>query len=116
MRPPLRIADAIMSMPTAILLRSRLTASSIFRSSLTIRSTMSSGASLSISRLDGLIASVGSDCHFDRTAIDLNSKLVILRSDSRGLTPSSFHVPGTALIDAYLTHLTVAVSYTHLTL
>src|SRR5687767_6222913 len=117
-RPPLRSAEAIMSMPTAMRSRSRFTASSILRSSLTIRSTMSSGSSLSMPRLDGLIASVGSDCHFDRTAIDPHSKLVILSTyfSTFPLFHFStfpllvllvlFHL-ATALIDSYLTHLTV---------
>src|SRR5687768_13522764 len=117
-RPPLRNAEAIMSIPTAMRSRSRFTASSILRSSLTIRSTMSSGSSLSMPRLDGLIASVGSDCHFDRTAIDPHSKLDILsRLPPEGgsyLRLGGSYVQAETrcsgsdvLIDSYLTHLTV---------
>jgi hypothetical protein len=64
-RPPLRSTDASISTPTAIRSRSRCTASSILRSSLIIKSTISSEGSLSMPRLEGLMASVGSDCHFE---------------------------------------------------
>src|SRR5262245_12432642 len=63
-------------MPTAIRSRSRCTAASILRSSLTIRSTISPGASLSIPRLEELIASVGSDCHFERITIVVRRRRV----------------------------------------
>src|SRR5688572_8373856 len=96
MRPPLRSADAIISTPTAIRSRSRCTAASTLRSSLSIRSTRSSAASLSMPRLDGLIASVGSDCHLERGTINYNSSEA---------SPAMHDV--TPLIDAYLTHLTV---------
>jgi hypothetical protein len=71
MRPFFRSVPAIILTPTAMRSRSRLTASSIFRSSLIIRSTRSSASSLSIPRLKALIASVGSDCHLERTGIQL---------------------------------------------
>src|SRR5690348_9840721 len=51
---------------------------------------MSSAESLSMPSVDGLIASVGSDCHFERTAIP-----AILQ----------FHV--SHAVDGYLTHLQV---------
>jgi hypothetical protein len=68
-RPPFRSAVATISTPTAIRSRSRRTASSIRRSSFIMTSTMSSAPSLSIPRLVELMASVGSDCHFERVGI-----------------------------------------------
>src|SRR5215475_3212918 len=89
-RPSLRSAVAIISTPTAMRSRSRWTAAIILRSSASIISTMSSAGTLSIPRVEGLIASVGSDCHFERTAIT-----GILHSDV------------SHAVDAYLSHLQV---------
>src|SRR5437868_11423325 len=69
MRPPRRSACVMISTPHAIRSFSRCTAASILRSSFIIPSTMSPGESLSMARVEGLIASVGRDCHFDRPAI-----------------------------------------------
>jgi hypothetical protein len=84
---------AIISTPTAIRSCSRWTAAIILRTSLSITSTMSSAESLSIPSVAGLMASVGRDCHFERT----------------GISSLQFYIPRTpaSLVDAYLTHLAV---------
>ena len=64
-RPPLRSACVMISTPCAMRSFSRWTAATTLRSSLTIRSMMSGTAALSIARLAGLMASVGSACHFE---------------------------------------------------
>ena len=74
----------IISTPTAIRSRSRWTAASILRSSLIIRSTMSPGASLSIPRLEGLMASVGSDCHLER----MSRTILPIQTDNRVAEPA----------------------------
>jgi integrase/recombinase XerD len=68
------------------------------RSSAFIRSTRSTGESLSRPTLAGLMASVGRDCHLERWGIALQ----FYRSVSQSNDLSS-----AALIDAYLTHLAV---------
>jgi hypothetical protein len=60
----------MISTPQAMRSFSRWTAAIILRSSFSIPSTMSAGESLSIFSVAGLIASVGSDCHLDRTGMD----------------------------------------------
>ena len=97
-RPPRRSAFVIISMPTASRSRSRWTATSTLRSSSCIRSTRSTGDSLSRPTLVGLMASVGSDCHFERWGIAVQ----FYRSVGHSHEPS-----GAALVDAYLTHLAV---------
>ena len=64
-RPPLRSAWVMISMPCAIRSFSFWTAAMTLRSSLITMSTMSRTGVLSIARLTGLMASVGSDCHLD---------------------------------------------------
>src|SRR3989440_3747269 len=95
-RPFLRSACVMISMPTEIRSFSRRTASSILRSSFSIPSTMSAGASLSMARVAGLICSVGSDCHFERDGMRQN-----LGNKRRSLSYPSMS------IDAYLDHLRV---------
>src|SRR5688572_5956697 len=68
-RPPFLSAWVIMSMPTTIRSFSRWTAAIILRSSAIISSTMSAGDCLSIASVAGLMASVGRDCHFERTGM-----------------------------------------------
>ena len=63
--PPLRSAWVMISTPCAIRSFSFWTAAMTLRSSLTTMSMMSGTAALSTARLTGLMASVGSDCHFD---------------------------------------------------
>ena len=55
----------MISTPCAIRSFSFWTAAMTLRSSLTTRSMMSRTGALSMARLTGLIASVGSDCHLD---------------------------------------------------
>ncbi len=69
MRPPFRRTCVMISTPTAIRSFSRCTAASILRSSFSIPSTISAGPSLSMASVWGLMASVGSDCHLDRTGM-----------------------------------------------
>ncbi len=59
----------MISTPSAMRSFSLATAVMILRSSSTIRSTMAAGESLSMPRLAGLMASVGSCCHFDCTGM-----------------------------------------------
>jgi hypothetical protein len=68
-RPPFLSACVMMSMPTTIRSFSRWTAAIILRSSVSISSTMSAADCLSIASVAGLMASVGRDCHFERTGI-----------------------------------------------
>src|SRR5213075_1648718 len=70
-----------------------------------INSTMSSGASLSMPRLAGLIASVGRACHFDRTVI-CTSTLNLNYNSTIPRTPR-LRARTTSPVEAYLTHLTV---------
>ena len=56
-----------------------------------------------MSRVAGLIASVGSDCHFDRTGMSYNLTIATDSGTPAGRAPAA-PAPG---IDAYLTHLTV---------
>jgi hypothetical protein len=64
-RPPFLSARLMISTPSAIRSFSFETAAITFRSSSTMRSMMAADESLSMARLAGLIASVGSCCHFD---------------------------------------------------
>ena len=68
-RPPFLSAWVMMSMPTTMRSFSRWTAASILRSSVNISSTMSADDCLSIASVAGLMASVGRDCHFERTGM-----------------------------------------------
>src|SRR4029079_10795602 len=99
-RPCLRSACVMISTPTAIRSFSRWTARIILRSSFSIPSTMSAAESLSIASVAGLICSVGSDCHFERTG---------MRSDPRKQAANTIIVPhrATVMIDQYLDHLRV---------
>src|SRR5580765_6767160 len=105
-RPCLRSAWVMISTPTAMRSFSRWTARSIFRSSFSMPSTMSAGESLSIASVAGLICSVGSDCHFERTG---------MRSRPQEQAADTIIVVGhwslvmnrAALVDAYLDHLRV---------
>ena len=81
-RPPLRSACAMMSTPTAMRSFSRCTAASILRSSFSMPSTMSAAESLSMASVAGLMASVGSDCHFERTG---------MRSDDLSATSRGYY-------------------------
>jgi hypothetical protein len=58
-------------------------------------------------RLDGLIASVGSDCHFDRTAIAPHISSLYFLHRHPLVRPINSSVSSDALVDSYLTHLTV---------
>src|SRR5882672_10271188 len=95
-RPFFRSACVRISTPTAMRSFSRWTAATIFRSSFSIPSTMSAGASLSMFSVAGLICSVGSDCHFERTAIAIRTS---------GTSREYYH--SHCMIDAYLDHLRV---------
>src|SRR5207344_1445647 len=97
MRPPFRSELVMMSTPTAMRSFSRFTASSILRSSFSIPSTMSAGESLSMARVDGLICSVGSDCHFERTG---------MRSGPREQAADTI-IRSESMIHDYLDHLRV---------
>ena len=59
----------MISAPSAMRSRSRCTAAIILRSSASISSTISAAGSLSMPSVAGLIASVGSACHFERNAM-----------------------------------------------
>ena len=69
MRPPFRSACTTISMPCAMRSFSFCTAAMTLRSSFTTMSMMSRTGALSIARLTGLMASVGSDCHLDWVGI-----------------------------------------------
>ena len=56
-----------------------------------------------MSSVEGLMASVGSDCHFDRTGMSYNLTIAT-RSGTPAARAPAAHLPD---IDAYLTHLTV---------
>src|SRR4051812_20853012 len=96
MRPLLRSACVMISTPTAMRSFSRWTACSILRSSFSMPSTMSAGESLSIASVEGLICSVGRDCHFERTG---------MRIKASGTSRGYYH--SRCMIDAYLDHLRV---------
>src|SRR4051812_26004740 len=100
-RPFFRSACVMMSTPTAMRSFSRWTAASILRSSLSIPSTMSEEDSLSMLRVAGLICSVGSDCHLERTGMRSEPQSQAANTIIRALTTTS------ASIDAYLDHLRV---------
>src|SRR5262245_43204078 len=94
-RPFFRRPCVMISTPTAMRSFSRCTAASILRSSVSMPSTMSAGASLSMASVAGLICSVGNDCHFERDGISSgpqNKRRILSCSD---------------VIDAYLDHLRV---------
>ena len=96
-RPPRRSTCVMMSTPTAIRSFSRWTAASILRSSFNMASTMSAEESLSMARVDGLMASVGRPCHFERG--------VML---DRPYEPGAHTIiRGASVIDLYLDHLRV---------
>src|SRR5205823_6150016 len=101
-RPFLRSACVMISTPTEIRSFSRRTASSILRSSFSIPSTMSAGASLSMASVAGLICSVGSDCHFERTGMTFRTSRKNGEYYHR-CRLSTFM----SLIDTYLEHLRV---------
>ena len=109
----------MISTPTAIRSFSRWTASSILRSSFNMPSTMSGADSLSMARVAGLICSVGSDCHFERTGMRIktsgtsrgyyHSRQSAGVSRRRGVASSEFAAMDreSPAIDAYLDHLRV---------
>ena len=68
-RPPLRSACARISTPCAMRSFSFCTAAMTLRSSFITMSMMSRTGVVSIERLTGLMASVGSDCHLDWVGI-----------------------------------------------
>src|SRR5438552_19187615 len=88
----------MMSTPTAIRSFSRWTAVSTFRSSFSIPSAMSAGDSLSMASVAGLIASVGRDCHFERTG---------MRRRPQETADVSIAASASPVIEAYLEHLRV---------
>src|SRR5437762_4060348 len=96
MRPPLRRAWVTISTPTAIRSFSRCTATRTLRSSFSIPSTMSPGESLSMSSVAGLIASVGRDCHFERTGMR-----------RRPQETADVSIAPFTMIESYLEHLRV---------
>ena len=95
-RPPLRSACETMSTPTAMRSFSRCTAANILRSSFNIPSTMSAGESLSMASVAGLMASVGRDCHFERTGMR-----------RRPQETADVSIARSCVIEAYLEHLRV---------
>src|SRR2546428_8993400 len=107
-RPFFRSACVMISTPTAMRSFSRCTAASILRSSLSIPSTMSAGESLSMASVAGLICSVGSDCHFERTGMRSGPQeqaadtIIVV---SRG--SSVVGCESLVVVDAYLDHLRV---------
>src|SRR5204863_7993143 len=117
-RPALRSACVTISTPTAIRSFSRWPAASILRSSWSMRSTVSAADSLSIASVEGLICSVGSDCHFERTGM-LRRPQTPAAAEHAGPFAERTMAPLSAvntnhkyyhkapMIDAYLDHLRV---------
>src|SRR5512137_982051 len=117
-RPPLRTAWVIMSTARAIRSRSRPTAASIFRSSASITSMISAVGSLSMLRLAGLMASVGSCCHLDWSDMAGHPGFAKTRRQILAPGPTPVKPPGGAAapspgdeaqreLDRYLDHLRV---------
>ena len=115
---PFAKAWVIMSTARAIRSRSRPTAASIFRSSASITSMMSADASLSMSRLAGLMASVGSCCHLDWSDMAGHPGFAKTRRQILAPGPTPVKPPGGAaapqsgdeaerVLDQYLDHLRV---------
>src|SRR3954467_15610086 len=102
MRPFFRSACVMISTPTAMRSFSRWTAASILRSSFSIPSTMSAGDSLSMLSVVGLICSVGSDCHLERTGMRSEPQ-----SQAANTIIVSQMVSRPSPVDAYLDHLRV---------
>src|SRR4029077_2279000 len=95
-RPPFRSACEMISTPTVMRSFSRCTAVNTLRSSLIISSTMSAGESLSMASVAGLMASVGRDCHFERSGMR-----------RRPQETADFSSARSAVIETYLEHLRV---------